>query len=246
MEAASGLLHHKPGTLDLFGVHYMVSDHHGFHFKMNQSDLKEILLNVEDAKKSADFVIVSIHAHMPGNWSEVPADFEPVFAHDVINAGADAVLAQGPHQLRGIEIYKGRPIFYSLGNFIFQEDIMQRMEYDLYEQFHLDPRTTSPVDLNGYYDELDFASPNLYQSVVAMMTFGPHGVTEIRLTPIELHKHERFADRGVPTLASPTVARTTLERLKTLSRPFGTEIKIEGTVGFIRPSSAAIAAAPTD
>lgn len=241
MRAASGLLHPTPGTLKLFGVHYMVSDHHGYHFAMNQSDLQEILLNVEDAKKSSDFVIVSIHAHMPGNWDEVPADFMPVFAHDAIDAGADAVLAQGPHQLRGIEIYKGRPIFYSLGNFIFQEDIMQRMEYDLYEQFHLDPRTTSPVDLNGYYDELDFASPFLYQSVVAVMTFGPHGVTEIKLAPIDIHKDWRFADRGVPTLASPTMARTILERLQKLSRPFGTDIEIEGNVGIIQPS---IAAAP--
>lgn len=237
--AALGLQQNPPNTLDLFGVNYMVSDHHGFHYTMNQSDLQEILLNVEDAKKLSDFVIVSIHAHMPGNFSEVPADYEPEFAHDVINAGADAFLAQGPHQLRGIEIYKGRPIFYSLGDFIFQIDIIQPIEPDIYDQYHLDPRTSSPVDVSEKEDELDFANPNMYQSVVAVMTFGRQGVSEIKLIPIDLHQGERLADRGVPTLASPAMARTILERLQTLSRPFGTDIKIVGNIGIIRPSATA-------
>lgn len=237
--AAFGLQRNSPNTLDLFGVNYMVSDHHGSHFTMNQSDLQQILLNVEDAKKSSDFVIVSIHAHMPGNFSQVPADFEPVFAHDVINAGADALLAQGPHQLRGIEIYKGRPIFYSLGDFIFQVDIIQPIEPDIYDQYGLDPRTSSSVDVSEKEDELDFANPNMYQSVVAVLTFGRQGVSEIKLIPIDLHQDERLADRGVPTLASPAMAHTILERLQILSRPFGTDIKIVGNVGIIRPSAAA-------
>ncbi|MEY9104621.1 poly-gamma-glutamate capsule biosynthesis protein CapA/YwtB (metallophosphatase superfamily) [Bradyrhizobium yuanmingense] len=56
--------------------------------------------------------------HEPGNWSQEPPDYAQSFAHRVIEAGADAYVVHGPHQLRGIEIYKGRPIFYSVGNFI--------------------------------------------------------------------------------------------------------------------------------
>ena len=41
-------------------------------------------------------------------------------AHWAIDQGADLFAGHGPHFLRGIEIYKNRPIFYSLGNFIFQ------------------------------------------------------------------------------------------------------------------------------
>ena len=40
-------------------------------------------------------------------------------AHEVIDYGADAVLGSHPHVTQGIEMYKGKPIFYSLGNFIF-------------------------------------------------------------------------------------------------------------------------------
>lgn len=222
-------------ALTLFGVHYLVGGNHGSHYTMNQIDLQRILLDVENAKKSSDFVIVSIHAHEPGNWSEAPADFESEFAHDVIDAGADVVLGQGPHQLRGIEIYEGRPVFYSFGNFIFQADITQPVEPDLYESFKFDPRKVSPVDLNTYYTRVGFANPNFYQSFVATMTFGKHGVTKIKLHPVDLDITGRPADRGIPALAKPAMAHKILTRLQRLSKPFGTQIDVEGNVGVIRP-----------
>jgi poly-gamma-glutamate synthesis protein (capsule biosynthesis protein) len=224
-----------PEKLDLFGVRYMVSDHHGVHYTMNQSDLREIMLNVEDAKKSSDFVIVSLHAHAPGNYSQTPADFASVFAHDAIDAGADAVVMHGPHQLRGIEIYKGRPVFYSLGNFVFQIDIIQPIEPDIYDEYGFDPRVSSSVDVSEKEDRMDFSSPFMYQSVVATMTFGACGVRKIVLTPIDLHEDSRLADRGVPTLASPTMARTIISRLQALSLPYGTYIGFRRNSGIIRP-----------
>lgn len=233
--AASGVPKKTPETLELFGVKYMVADHHGFHFTMDQGDLHEILLNVEDAKKSSDFVIVSLHAHSPGSFSQTPADFAEAFAHDAIDEGADAVVMHGPHQLRGIEIYKGRPIFYSLGNFVFQIDIIQPIEPDIYAEYGLDPRTSSSVDVSEKENALDFANPFQYQSVVATMTFGSCGVRRIELMPIDLHQDWRMADRGVPTPASPAVARTILGRLRKLSLPYGTHIDLHGNLGIIQP-----------
>lgn len=236
--AAAGMLKNSPDTLELFGVKYKVADHHGYHFTMDRGDLQEILLNVEDAKKSSDFVIVSLHAHAPGSFSQTPADFAPIFAHDAIDAGADAVVMHGPHQLRGIEIYKGRPIFYSLGNFVFQIDLIQPIEPDIYEEYGLDARVSSSVDVSEKENELDFANPFLYQSVVATMTFGSCGVRRIELTPIDLQQDWRMADRGVPTPASPAMARTILGRLQKLSRPFGTHVDFHGTTGAIQPALA--------
>lgn len=233
--ATAGLLENHPDRLELFGVQYMVGDHHGYHFQMDKGDLRDILLNVEDAKKSSDFVIVSLHAHAPDSSIQTPADFAPSFAHDAIDEGADAVVMHGPHQLRGIEIYKGRPIFYSLGNFIFQIDIIQPIEPDIYDDYELDPRDSSPVDVSEKEDELDFANPFMYQSVVATMTFGSCGVTRIELTPIDLHQDWRLADRGVPTPASPTMARTIIDRLQKLSQPYGTDIHFDGKIGTIQP-----------
>jgi len=235
---AAGESKKSADTLELFGVQYKVSDHHGYHFAMNQDDLHDILLNVEDAKKSSDFVIVSLHAHAPGSFSQTPADFAPIFAHAAIDAGADVVVMHGPHQLRGIDIYKDRPIFYSLGNFVFQIDIIQPIEPDIYEEYGLDPRTSSSADVSEKENALDFANPFQYQSVIATMTFGSCGVSKIELTPLDLHQDWRMADRGVPTLASPTMARTIIERLQKLSLPYSTNIKFDGKTGTIQPALA--------
>ena len=81
----------------------------------------------------ADIVIVSLHCHESGANRSVPADFIPIFAKAVIDAGADVFVGHGPHVLRGIEIYKGKPIFYSLSNFIFQNETVLRMPEDSYE-----------------------------------------------------------------------------------------------------------------
>ena len=83
-------------------------------------------------------MIVSLHCHESGANRSVPADFIPIFAKAVIDAGADVFVGHGPHVLRGIEIYKGKPIFYSLSNFIFQNETVLRMPEDSYEQYSLD------------------------------------------------------------------------------------------------------------
>lgn len=224
----------NPDKLTLFGVDYRVGERRGFTYAMNPVDREEILKSVRAAKQLSDFVVVAIHAHEPGNWSEVPADFLPGLARAAIDAGADQVVGHGPHRLRGIEIYKGKPIFYSLGNFVFQLDLLQPLAMDLYEQFRLDPRTASDADFNLMWNERKFGGEVWYQSVVAVSRFNRDRVAEIRLYPVDLNYAARGSDRGVPKLASPAVARTVLERLQRLSKPYGTTIVIEENVGLIR------------
>ncbi len=69
----------------------------------------------------ADWVIVTVHNHEGGATENEPSDHIREFAHAVIDAGADVFTGHGPHQDRGIEIYNGKPIFYSLGNFAFEQ-----------------------------------------------------------------------------------------------------------------------------
>lgn len=94
----------------------------------NVNDLAFARQLVNDANKRADIVIVSFHGGAEGtNAQHVPNRTEifageargnlPAFAHTVIDAGADLVLGHGPHVMRGMEVYKGRLISYSLGNF---------------------------------------------------------------------------------------------------------------------------------
>jgi hypothetical protein len=94
----------------------------------NVNNLENARRLVTEAKKNADIVVVSFHGGAEGTGAQhVPARTEifagesrgnlPAFAHTVIDAGAALVLGHGPHVMRGMEIYKGRLINYSLGNF---------------------------------------------------------------------------------------------------------------------------------
>ena len=73
-------------------------------------------------------MIATIHAHQgatvlqPFLFEDTPPDFLIELAHQSIDNGADAFVGHGPHILRGIEIYKGKPIFYDLGEFFREWD----------------------------------------------------------------------------------------------------------------------------
>ena len=233
----------KPGRLNFFGRNFRRGSRFGQHSKMNLADLKGFLMAVRQAKEDADFVIATIHAHDPGNWSDRPPDFLPRLAHDAINAGADEFIGHGPHQLRGIEIYRGKPIFYSLGNFFFQSSLPAPVGVDEYAIWKLNPSTTTDEEQNAALDKKWFTGRRWYESVVAVSRFEHGRVAEIRLYPVTLGAMRRAADRGIPHLAHHAEAIRILQRLQRLSAQFHTVIAIEGNVGVIRPSTAAPAGA---
>ena len=88
--------------------------------KVNPRDEERILRNIRSASRQADYVIVTSHSHEAGPTPDDPPPFLVEFIKKCIDAGATTYIVHGPHRLRGIEIYKGRPIFYSLADFIFQ------------------------------------------------------------------------------------------------------------------------------
>ena len=223
--------------VELLGVRYKASTRRGFSYLMDPVDEREILKSIRAAKQLSDFVIVTIHAHEPGNWSEEPADFLPTLAHEAIDAGADEFIGHGPHQVRGIELYHGRPIFYSLGNFIFQLDLLEPVGSDLYEQYKMDAAAATDAEFDAMWNQRTFGGEIWYQSVVSTARFDKGRLAEIRLLPVDLGYAARGADRGVPRLATADVASTILTRLQRLSQPFGTRIAIEQGVGVIRPSA---------
>lgn len=203
-------------------------------FAVNPRDAKANLLSVRQAKQNGNFAVYSLHNHQPGNDSQVPAPYAVEFAHQVIDAGADAFVAHGPHQLRGIEIYKGRPIFYSLGNFAMMNNSLDAVPGDMYEQYGVVPGSVTTPELLAARNAISYSDPNLYESVIAVSRYTGGRVSEIRLYPIDLGVNAQGAMRGVPAMADAAIGRRILERLQRLSQPFGTTIAIEQGVGIIR------------
>ncbi|MGR9243998.1 CapA family protein (plasmid) [Rhizobium leguminosarum] len=229
-----------PDRLTLAGATYKAGERTGYSYRPNPADVANILRNTRQGKQFSDFCIVTNHGHEPGNWSQQPPDYEQSFSRQIIDAGADAYIVHGPHQLRGIEIYKGRPILYSVGNFI-MDDLRTPVGADMFEAYRKDPRTDTDADVTlaemaeGYETDAGFSDPIFYESVIAMSRFEDNRLAELRLYPIELGHARRFANRGIPKLAVGQQASRILKRLQKLSEPYGTEIMIEDEIGLIRP-----------
>lgn len=203
----------------------------------HEEDLGEMAAVVRNASRLADFTVVSIHAHEQDKDRFIPAKFLIAFAHAMIDAGADVFVGHGPHVLRGIEIYKGKPIFYSLGNFIFQNETLLRLPYENYEHYKLgsDKHVADFNDARYDFDKKGFpAKPEYWESVIAVPRWKGKELVEIKLYPITLGFGKPRTVRGRPLLADRELSLKILEDLKRVSQPFGTTIEIEDGVGIIK------------
>jgi hypothetical protein len=98
----------------------------------DEGDMTDLREDIARAREQADLVIASFH------WGDftrpfVLTDHETRTARAAVDAGADAVLGHHHHLLRGIEFYRGKPIFYGLGHFAFDlpglEERLQKSAY---------------------------------------------------------------------------------------------------------------------
>ena len=189
-------------------------------------DAKRILQSIREARQHADVVIVYQHNHVFGAraFSTIFTEGMPErlapnpwlrkWTHDEIDAGADIVVMHGAPLLHGIEIYRGRPIFYDLGNFI----------------YNVPPTLT-------YIDE-----PMSWESVVASVRMQGKSVLSISLRPVVMNTigdgqpdvHDPYASneflhtRGLPAAATGARAGYILQRVAEASKPFGTKVEVTG------------------
>jgi poly-gamma-glutamate synthesis protein (capsule biosynthesis protein) len=192
----------------------------------NAQDSQRILQSIRDARQHADIVVVYQHNHVFSNHSFAtvfteglperlaPNEWLVKWTHAEIDAGADIVVMHGAPLLHGVEIYHGRPIFYDLGNFI----------------YNLVPTLT-------YIDE-----PINWESAVASVQFEGKNLKSISLRPLALNNigegqpdmHNEYANnqfiqtRGLPTPVTGKRAGFILQRIADASKPFGTVMEIKG------------------
>jgi poly-gamma-glutamate synthesis protein (capsule biosynthesis protein) len=97
-------------------------------------DLAAHQRRIAQAKNKCDLLVVSYH--WGTEYSEKPTDRQRTLAHATIDAGADLVLGHHPHVLEGVEFYKGHPITYCMGNFIFDQRPGIKMDSALFKLFY--------------------------------------------------------------------------------------------------------------
>jgi poly-gamma-glutamate synthesis protein (capsule biosynthesis protein) len=188
-------------------------------------DAGRVLASVRTAREQADLVIAYQHNHVFSHHSFATIFTEGMeerlrpdawlirWAHRLVDAGADVVVLHGAPLLHGIEIYRSRPIFYDLGNFI----------------YNVPPWLT-------YIHE-----PMAFESAVASLQFEGRRLASLTLKPVVLNvigegqpeMHDQYVNnqflqtRGLPSPATGARAVYILQRLADLSKPFGTQMQID-------------------
>jgi poly-gamma-glutamate capsule biosynthesis protein CapA/YwtB (metallophosphatase superfamily) len=242
--------------LSAFGTQFRVMARPGEHsFDTNQKDLREILTQIKTGKEASDFLAVNMHWHQNRfdfqhySYDHFPADFEIKFAHDAIDEGADLFVAQGVHTIKGVEIYKGKPIFYGVSNYIFQSGLMpqgkgvlpgQPASEALSDDSTGDAAGSSQTSTGsgaiiGEHETQGFWQllPNL-EGLLSWSHYEEGKLTEVRIYPVDLGQTYRPTDQvGIPRKPSQAVAKKILDELIEYSKPFGTRITVENGVAII-------------
>ncbi len=201
---------------------------------VNPQDMKRVTDAIAEARFMADYVVVSMHNHEDCGTSKETVDKVSIdFAHACVDAGADAVIGTGPHLLRPIEIYKGKPVFYCLGDFIIQLETVQRAPDGFFAKQQLDGNERLDVLFNNRsangkrglcYD------PIMYKSVIPYWETEDGELKKFVLLPIE----EQF---GMPRSRAGWPQRRTdlgiIEHLAEMSKPFGVDIAVKDGLGVV-------------
>lgn len=218
--------------------YFRASPKEGTTIEADPKDRNAVLAAIRETRARAQFVVFAIHAHeTAGNTDDMPpVDFEPMILHraneapspddpqpasfevalfhDAIDAGADVIVRTGPHAVNGIEIYKGKPIFYSLGSLFLA--FGGRRDY------------TAPSGQKKSFPA------EWFETAIAVSTFQHGRLSDIKLYPAVIESSSAATD-GLPHPATQNQARSILERIKTFSARFGTKVSIEDDIGVIHP-----------
>lgn len=218
-------------------IKFAPSDTPGTITKMNEKDAARLVRAIKEAKRQADVVLVSHHSHeRKGLNKQQPADFCRDFAKLCIDSGATAYLGHGPHIWRGIEIYKGHPIFYSLGDFIFQNDSVERQPTEFYDLYDLGPDNTvsDGLDARSANGTRGLAADHLvFESATVAFNVADGKIGKIILKPLSLGFKENKTLHGRPEFAAKAYGEKILKDIAKLSKEYGTEIKIKNGEGII-------------
>ena len=133
-------------------------------FVARMEDTDKLKAQILGLKPECDFVVVSMHAGT--EYTTAPNQAQTNFAHTAIEAGADMVIGAHPHWVQTIEKYQGRYIFYSLGNFVFDQMWSPETREGLALKISLSRPATEEISLQGQKTPVHLDSVELLPVVI--------------------------------------------------------------------------------
>ncbi len=167
-----------------------------------REDLERAAAAIESARSEAHLVVLALHWGVPPFWrsrfQDGLADYQIEVGHALIDAGADVIVGHHPHSLQEVEIYRGKPIFYSLGNFVFHHN--------------RGPVSDTPVSRNAPYAmTVKRRNRTWSETVIVMADLAVGGEVSYTLQPVLLDED------GNPQLLRGEEAQAIIERLDAMS-----------------------------
>lgn len=202
--------------------------------RANPRDMARTRQTIAEARETCGHVVVLAHSHeIRRDTDDEPDAFFEEFCRACIDAGASAVFGTGSHQLKAIELYKGRPIFYSIGNFIFQTDHLTRLPADFGEKYGFPPEWPPRQQLTarskngtvGLHSDL-----NNFLSIAPYLEFEDDRLVKIELLPLALDRQSTL-----PAIAGKAETGMIYQILDKLSKPYGTGMDLGQNRIFVRP-----------
>lgn len=168
-------------------------------------DMRRVIHSIGEARLQSDCVVVTFHSHQMNGSSEVPAEFIVEFCHECIEAGAHIIFGHGAHEIQGLDIYKGCPIFYGMGDFILHNEMQNYMPFEFYEKVGSDL---------GDFDYVGFAmnkrskgqtiglsaAHKAWESIAASIHYEDGKIKAVKVYPISLGFSAGRTLRGWPSL----------------------------------------------
>lgn len=218
-----------PGTCELGAETVFVKgDGFGVIQTPSKEDLERIKSAIREAEMQADYVIVSIHNHqIVGKDKTTVPSFLRDMCHELIDSGADAIIGHGPHLLRSIEVYKDKPIFYSLGDFVVQLYNVPIAPEDFYKKYGMN--SDSPVielleKRSGGFTRGLMEEDRMREAVIPYWeTDDQKRMTKLSLMPVKASLGEGKHLEGLPR---PTKDLGFIEKLAEMSEPFGVKMTV--------------------
>lgn len=227
---ATGFVTEETDGVFVFGDKRFTCDQNYPVTKCNKADLNRLINGVKSAKEKCDYLIMMVHCHDNDDIDHAhPAEYLREFSKACIDNGVDAIFGGGCHELRGIEIYKDRPIFYSLGDFIYQGMEVEILPADFLEKYGVDKNASAKEGLDarskGGKIGLQTDVKN-FLTVLPKIEFTGDKMTGFSLLPVELGFEDKVLN-GLPMVAKEKDAKHIFDTLVRLSKDFGTKLKME-------------------
>jgi poly-gamma-glutamate synthesis protein (capsule biosynthesis protein) len=247
-----------PGLHNTF-YHFEAADNGETVTIPNSRDLNANTRAIRDAANQADLVVGHLHSHefqVEGTVGDVPV-FVRETAQACIDAGADLMVVQGTHSpMRGIEIYRGQPIFHDPGDFFRMADSVQQLPPDFYYQFEeaLDSHPLDALPSEGFRarrggSDPDAGSPfedvtnppggyfagSVRGNILPVCRFTEDGaISSLELYPGTWANDQDSVNIGIPELARGETAKEIIADIQAKSQQYGTRIEMEDGHGVIR------------